>query len=157
MALIQSDYAQGIRMTPVPDSAGDVVACRFDITLTKALAAGDIVELGVLPGNGVPVDAILESDDLDTGGAPAIALDVGIMSGPVGKLDAARTCGNELFAASTVGRAGGVERMTAVTGFRIQKSEDHRSIGVKVATAPQVGAVTGKLALILFYVQGTSQ
>ena len=156
MALIQSDFVQGIRMTPVPDCAGDVTACRFDITLTKPLAAGDIVELGVLPGNAVPVDAILESDDLDTGGAPALALDVGIMSGPVGKNDPARTCGNELFVGSNVGQAGGVARMTAVTGFRIPKAEDHRSVGVKVATAPQTGAA-GKLALILFYVQGTSQ
>lgn len=157
MALIQSDFAQGIRMTPVPDCAGDVTACRFDITLTKALAAGDIVELGVLPGNAVPVDAILEADKLDTGAAPAIALDVGIMSGPVGKNDPARTCGNELFVGSNVGQAGGVSRMTAATGFRIPKAEDHRSIGVKVATAPQTGAAGKTLALIVFYVQGTSQ
>lgn len=157
MALIQSDFAQGIRMTPVPDCAGDVTACRFDITLKNAPAAGDIIELGVLPGNAVPVEAILDVDDLDSNGTPTITLDVGIMSGPVGKNDPARTCGNELFVASTVGQAGGVVRATASSAFRIQKSEDHRSVGVKVAAGPATGAAGKTIALILFYVQGTSQ
>lgn len=152
MTQLQSKWAKREITTPLGCEAGAVVSELFEYNLTAALAAGDIIELAVLPTYATVVDAILITDDLDTGTA-AITLDVGIMSGEVGVLDAARTCGAEIFSASTVGQAGGVARPTLATAFRIAPTEGHRSIGVKCVTAPGTGATSGKIQLRLFYAQ----
>ena len=96
-------------------------------------------------------DALLVSDDLDSGAAPAIAFDVGIMSGDVGDNVSARTCGNELFSASNIGQAGGVARATQVSAFTIAPIDNHRSIGVKVTAAAQTQTAGAKLRLLLTY------
>lgn len=152
MTILQSPWATRQRNTCAADCAGEEVAQMFEFTLpATALAAGDIIELGVLPANNAPSDAILVSDDLDSGGAPAIAFDVGIMSGVVGDKDSVRTCGNELFAASNVGQAGGVARATAASAFTIAATDNDRSIGVKITTAAQAQIAGAKLRLLLKY------
>lgn len=153
MTQLQSKWAKREITTPLGGCAGAVVTELFEYSITAALALGDIIELAVLPTYATVVDAVLIADDLDTGGSPALTLDVGIMSGEVGVLDAARTCGAEIFAASTVGQAGGVARPTLPSAFRIAPIEGHRSIGVKVAAAPATGATTGKIQLRLTYAQ----
>ncbi|GJH00219.1 hypothetical protein [Paraburkholderia terrae] len=154
MTQIQSKFVTGQKTIVTPDQAGDVAAQVFYIDLAAALALNDIVELGVLPAYSRIVDATLDCDKLDTGGAPTLSLDVGIMSGVVGVLDGARTCGNELFAADTSARAGGtVSRLTKNAALRLADTDKDRSIGVKVVAAPQVGAVTGRIALIVYYIQ----
>ncbi|SEH89706.1 hypothetical protein [Paraburkholderia hospita] len=152
MTILQSLWATGQRMTPIGDCAGDVVSQVFEFVLpATALQVGDIIELGPLLADNSVRDAILISDDLDSGGAPAIAFDVGIMSGEVGDAVSARTCGNELFAASNVGQAGGVVRASAVSAFTIASTSNHRSIGAKVTTAPQTQVAGAKLRLLLTY------
>jgi hypothetical protein len=154
MTQIQSKFVTGQKTVATPDQAGDVCAQVFYIDLAAALALNDIVELGVLPAYSRVVDATLDCDKLDTGGAPTLSLDVGIMSGVVGVLDGARTCGNELFAADTSARTGGtLSRLTKNAILRTAETDKDRSIGVKVAAGPQVGAVTGRIALTLYYIQ----
>jgi hypothetical protein len=149
-SFLKSDWAKGKKATPVPDQGG-VIACEtFEYSLSAALALADIIEIGILPGNARIVDAIIDTDDLDTGGSPALTLDVGIMSGTVGDADTARTVGTELFAASTIGQAGGMARTTK--GQRSTPTPLDRSIGVKVAAAPATGATSGKIRLTVFYV-----
>jgi hypothetical protein len=155
MALLQSFWATGQRMTPVGDCAGDEVAQLFEFALPATpLVIGDIIELGILPAFNRPTDAILVCDDLDSGGAPAIAFDVGLMSGEVGDKDSVRTCGNELFAASNVGQAGGVARATLASAFTITSTDNHRAIGVKITAAPQTQVANAKLRLMLKYAAG---
>lgn len=154
MAIFQSSAAKGIEPIPFPGSAGEVVAKRFSITVTAAmLAAGNIFELAPLFGGLVPRDFILDADDLDSGGSPALALDVGLMSGTFGDQNQSRTCDDVIFDGSTVAQAGGVARPTLKTAFRIGQSVQHRSIGVKVATAPAT-AQGGVIGLTVFYVAG---
>jgi hypothetical protein len=152
-AFLQTRVAQGSRPVVTPDCAGDVVFQRFYFDLAAALALGDIIELGILPAETTIVDAYLDSDDLDTNGAPAIKLDVGLMSGTPGVIDGARTVGTELFAADTTAQAGGVTRMSKQTGFRIATATTDRSIGVKVNTAPATGATTGRIAVGVWMIQ----
>ncbi|MBO3760342.1 hypothetical protein [Ciceribacter sp. L1K22] len=150
MALIQSKYAKGIVTVPFPAFAGAVVGLRFAHTLSAAPAANDIIELApILPGL-VPLDMILDSDDLDTDGTPAITLDVGIMSGVWGVNDGARTVGAEFFSGSTVAQTGAVARPTLKTAFRVAPSDTARSIGVKIATAADVFAA-GEIGLTVLY------
>ena len=148
--LHRSDHAKGIEPTPYPDCAGQLVAVRTTFSFPAAIAAGDIVEMAVLPPNCRIVDAILDSDDLDSDGTPAITLDVGVMSGEAGKDDSARTCGAELFDDSTVAQAGGLARPTLKTAVRIAPTNEQRGIGIKVATVADVGVV-GTVGLTLFY------
>lgn len=149
-SFLKNDWTKGKKPTPVPDQGG-VIACEtFEYSLAAALALNDIIEIGILPANARIVDGILDCDDLDTNGAPAITLDVGIMSGTVGDADTGRTVGTELFAASTVAQAGGMARTTK--GQRSVPTALDRSIGVKVAAAPATGATTGKIRLTVFYV-----
>lgn len=152
MTILQSPWATGQRTTPYGDCAGDEVSELFAFALpAAALAVGDIIELGVLPAFHAPSDAILVCEDLDSGGAPALAFDVGIMSGDVGDKVTARTCGSELFAASNVGQAGGVARATQVSAFTIAPTDNHRSIGVKITTAAATQVAGAKLRLMLKY------
>jgi hypothetical protein len=131
MAIIQSKYARGIIPIAYPSVAGAAVAIRFSHHITAALTAATIIELGVIPAGTRVVDIIFDSDGLDAGAAATLAFDVGIMSGATGDDDQARTCGDEFFAASEVGRTGGVERTSIVSAFRTSTSGADRSIGVK--------------------------
>jgi hypothetical protein len=136
-----------------PDCAGDVVSNRYEADLAVTplkgvtLAANDIIDVGIIPANATVVDVILDSDDLDTGGAPALAFDVGIMSGTPGDTVTARTCGAEFFSASTLAQAGGVARSTLKTTFRVAPVGYDRSVGIKITTAAATLATTGKLGV----------
>ena len=157
MALIQSFWATNQRNTPAGDCRADEVVQIFEYALSSTvLNVGDIIELGVLPANHSPCDAILLCDDLDSNGTPTIKLDVGLMSGVVGaKLNpdnSARTCGAEMFSADTSAQSGAVSRMSLQTGFLINAADTDRSIGVKINTAAATqGAAGQKIRLMVCY------
>lgn len=152
MALLQSGWATRQRNTAVSGCAGAEIAQMFTFTLpADALEAGDIIELGVLPGNNEISDAILIADQLDDDGSAAITLDVGVMSGEVGENDPARTCGDEVFAASIVGQAGGIERVEQASAFTIEAVDKDRGIGVKIGTAAASQIEGATLRLLLKY------
>jgi hypothetical protein len=148
MSILQSAYAKGNRVAPYPQIAGAATTHRFSMEIPADVAQDDILELAVIPQDAEPMDIILDCDDVDANGAPAIVMDVGIMSGEFGDNDPARTCGNEFFAGSTVGQAGGVERASKPSAFRVAKSNKARSIGVKITTAPATGQA-GSIGLTL--------
>jgi len=136
-----------------PEGANDVVAVRAEYSLAAALVINDLIEMVVLPANCVPVDFILDADDLDTG-TPTITFDVDLLAGTPGDTVLAnRTiAGAVIFAASTVAQAGGLVRPTLVTALRIapDKALD-RSIGILVKAAPATGTTTGKIGLTMLY------
>jgi len=149
--MLQSDLAKGKAVAPTPGGAGTVCAARAEITLVAAdLTANKLIEMAILPAGCDFVDAILDADDLDTGAAPAVTLDAGILTGTAGVADDARVCGSEIFTASNVAQAGGVARPTAKTASRIARSDTDRGIGLKIATAPAT-AQGGKLGLTILY------
>lgn len=149
----QTEYAKGVRIAPTPDGADDTTSYRAAIQLAAGdLTLNNIIEMGPLPAGTELVDAILDSDDLDTGAG--ITLDVGVMNGNVGDLlDASgnpRTCDASIISASTVSQAGGVVRPTLPSAFRIARSDVDRSIGIKVHAAP-AAAQGGWIGLTLIY------
>lgn len=152
MTITQSDWAKGRNNVPYPSNAGAVCAVRCSITVPTTMSANDIIELACLPGGHTLVDAILDSDDLDTG-TPAIVWDVGLMSGAWQDDAQDRTCGNELFAASAVSQAGGAVRPTKKEAFRITAAGADRSIGLKLTTVAATAAA-GVIGLTLFYAAG---
>jgi len=80
------------------------------LTMPVTAAADDVGLLVALPANCIPVDCVLISTDLDTDGAPAMVIDVGILD--TTGLDLVAT--SELIDASDVCQAGGTARMDSI-------------------------------------------
>lgn len=127
---------------PVVDAkaAGSVKAVRGVFALTAALALNDVINMLSMPAQHVPVDCILDCDDLDSGGSPSITLSVGTATTPA-----------LLISASAVGQAGGIARMDKATGPRLAASNSDTLIQIKVAAGPATGATTGTIGLTLLY------
>jgi hypothetical protein len=158
MALLFSTVARGSSREAAPLNGASLVAVRLQMTLSTANnVTGNIIDYLILPADCHLVDAILDTDDLDSNGSPAILLDVGVMTGSPGEdLDAAgaaRTIGAEIFSASTVAQAGGVVRPTLKTAFRIAPVAYDRSIGVKINTQSATAA-SGDIGLTLVFRSG---
>jgi len=152
MSLLQTNYAKGIYPMPTADDS-DVIAVRMEYSLAAALALNDVIEMGPLPADHVPVDCVLDADDLDTNGAPTITLSVGILNaGKTAISTAAADGGAAWIAASTVAQAGGLVRPTvsAITRVAPDAAND-RPMGVLVAAGPATGAATGKVGLTVMY------
>lgn len=140
--------------TQIANGEPVISACGFepvtlvgDYTTGSALAANDVIEMVVLPAGYVPVDAVLATEDLDSGGSPSITLDLGVISGTAQAADNARTCSNEAFAASTVGQAGGVARPTKAAFALLAPTDADRGIGLKVAAAAATLVTGAKIRL----------
>ena len=129
---------------------GDVAAPRQVYSLSAALALNDIIVMGSLPPGCLPVDLILDSDDLDTGTA-AITLSVGILNAGKTDIDATASGGAAWIAASTVAQAGGLVRPTTAAITRTPVSASEQFWGIKVAAAPDVGTTTGTIGATLMY------
>ncbi len=141
MAIIASKFSKGMLPVVTGDCAGDVVVNDYFIDLTAGqIVLNDIVDIGILPAFHEVVDMILIPADLDSNGAPTLALDVGIMSGTPGDTVTARTCGNEFFAADTGVRTGVISRMSKPAGFYVLPTDADRSIGVKFQAAAATAA-----------------
>lgn len=138
-----------------PDCAGDLIENVYEVDLASSplkgvtLAANDIIDLGLILANTTVADVLIDTDDLDTNGTPAISVDIGVLSGTPGDTTSVRTIGNEFFAADTTARTGGVVRMTKSAGFRVAPVGYDRSIGLKVVAAAATQATTGKLRVIV--------
>lgn len=149
--MLQTDYAKGNAVAPTPDEAGDHCSYRAEIDLAAAqVTNGQIIEMGPLPAGCDFVDAVLDTDDLDSNGTPTLTADVGLMSGDFGVVDGARTCGNEIFDGDTKVQSGGVARPSLATAFRVARSDTNRGIGIKLATAAATAAA-GKIGLTVIY------
>lgn len=150
MALIQSGYVLGTLPVARPQTAYATHSQLFIVDVPAAgFAAGDILELAVLPPYSVIVDAKL----VPIGSLGAATVDVGIMSGEVGELTnsdgTARTNDNQIFddAALT-----DLVRLTKTDPLVLAQTDKPRSIGVTFSAAVTAGA--GKrIGLLLDFVQ----
>lgn len=143
--------ANGANGYPAVTASGahDLVAVTERYAVTSAIAIGDVFEMLELPPGYVPVDVILDTDDVDSGAT--LTLTVGILAGDVGDTTVAnRTNGAQFIVASNVGQAGGVARAN-VKGFTgIAPSDSRRSIGITAAAAA-AGLVAGTIRLTVLY------
>ena len=121
-------------------SAGEVRAMQGEITLDSALASGDTVRLGLVPEGHVPVDAVIDTDSLDSGSG--IVLDVGDIDGN----------GNELIAGSTVGQGGGLARMDEKGATRLSPASGKAmNVGATVTTGPGSGQTPATVTMTVYY------
>lgn len=148
MALKKTPHALG--QIPTPIALGcEVVACRAVYVLTADLAINDIIQCMDLPAGHVPVDLILDTDDLGTTGNVSVAL------GNTGLTDidttasggAAWLTAGDVATAATGLRAdaGGLRAMSRVT----PDNGANRPVVLKITT--DTTATSGTIGLTLLY------
>jgi hypothetical protein len=109
-------------------------------TLTAALALNDVIQMVKVPKGAILHSVVLASDDLDTGGSPAIVLDLG---------DGSDT--DRLIDGSTIAQGGGIVVGPNVkTGAGYAYTADD-TIDVLVQVAPATGATSGTITLTVAY------
>lgn len=146
MASLTGNAASSRRPANTVTGIGQVTLNQGDYALAAALAVNDTVELCKLPAQHIPVDFVLDTDDLDTGGSPAIVVEVGLYD-----LDQTTVVDRDAFIlSSTVGQAGGMARMDNRAGFRIAPADVDRLVVLTVTTGPATGATTGTIKGMLF-------
>lgn len=152
MALLQTLYAVGTIPMPIPKGP-EVVSARlvYDSTILANFAINDVIELGFLPADCVPVDWIIDNDDMDSSGSPAVVIDFGILNaGKTAVSTATADGGAKWLTGSTQLQAAGVLRATTVPTWRTLPSSSARSIGIVVTTASATFA-EGKVAVTFKY------
>lgn len=146
MAIKQSETAKRRETPPTGYTSGSVQAAIFTYTFNADFtAASDILEIGFLPANAIPVSARL----LPEGLTASNTADVGFMSGEPGDPDPDRTSGDELF--DGVAAVAAEAPAAAIDLLAVSRSESHRSIGIKMSQNITAGAAK-KVTLILEYV-----
>jgi hypothetical protein len=153
MAIVKSKWVRRFAQTARPQTANNthVQQFTFDLGTEGALAAGDILELGILPAYARLIDAQLITEGVFTGQTA----DIGIMTGDVGEDfnadgTTARTSSNELFTAADLTVR--LQSLTKPDAILLAAVDYDRSIGVKVSAA--VAAAAGKrVHLILHFYQ----
>lgn len=146
-----NDYITGRKPVPTP-SGPEVVATRFEITLaTGDLALNTIGQVGELPPGCVPVDVIVDHDDLDSSTAAAI-FQVGIWDGAGANLSTDAADGGAAWGATTAVNTAATQRLalSGVAMSRVTPTQTRRKLGMKVTTAPTT-AVAGKFGITLLY------
>lgn len=140
--ITKSDYNVGTKTMPTAQG-GEVLAVRDSAAWLTTKSLNDILALMPLPADHVPVDAILDSDDTDTGTSEQISL--GILNAGMTDLSTATADGGGIWIdGSTVPQAGGIARPTTKFISRVKPAATTRYVGVKLkvpgsATAGTVG------------------
>lgn len=150
MAVIHSRWAKGQETTHRPQTAGasHVTEFIYDLSVETPLAAGDILELGILPAYAKIHAATIFTEGTFTGLAAAVGLMSGDVNSDTNADGSARTSSNELWDAVDLTVMASLSKPSALL---IAPTETERSIGVKVSGA--VAAGSKKLHLLLFYRQ----
>lgn len=131
-----------------------------DFVIPAGFASGDVVEFGGLPFGYVPVDLIVDHEDL--GGT--MTANFGLLTGEFDTAGA-RTCGAQFISAADLSTAAGIKRLSAAGGTRIAPTNDasvaaggpvDRGWGASftTVTTPTVGAVIRATLLIRPKVDG---
>jgi len=142
MALYKNAHANGGLQMPVP-MGSEMVVERMTYDATAALSSGDIIEMGILPGDCVPVDLIIDTDDMGTTGTVSF----GILN--AGKTDlngSAWTTDANVNTAATGLRA---DAAGLLAMSRVAKNGGDRAIGLKLTAATT--ATSGTIGVTLMY------
>lgn len=145
--VLTHDFVTGVKSQPVSVD-GETVHVRAALTLSATKAAGDTYAYMLLPADHVPVDLVMDIDDMDSG--TSLTISAGIMTSDKSDISTAAADGGAAWiASSTGGQTGVIARPTTNALWRVTPSSSARVIGIKLAI---VGSATaGTLGLTLSY------
>lgn len=144
---VKNDFAKGLKQMPTPFGA-EVVSVRLEISIPLSSADYDVADiansdiwfLGFLPANCVPVDFVLDADDLEKDAGNELTLSVGLLNDPVAPTDIS---GTAWMVESNAGQTGTIERPSTATMSRVAATGADRAFGIKVVADPEVDQTTG--------------
>lgn len=140
MATLNTTTANG-NQPRTAGSAGNTKTMYASYSLTAALALNDVIDMFKVPAGARITGVTLKTSDLDTGGSPAIVLDVG---------DSGDT--DRLIDGATVGQAGGTSSALVSSTGQFYQYTAETMISVLVQVAPATGATTGTVELSVTYI-----
>lgn len=119
---------------------GNMKVSYGEVTFTGTITTADSATIFNLPLGAIVVGGFIEADDLDTGGAPTITLNLG----DAGDAD-------RYIAASTVAQAGTAGTALAVTGLGFTVTAGNTAVVLAVAANAATSAA-GSVRAALFYI-----
>jgi hypothetical protein len=151
MALLQNNVAKGSVKMPQPGSA-ELVAFRMSFSLAADITINDIIEMGNLPAGCVPVDLVMDCDDMDSGATGTVSF--GVLNTGKTDLDVSAANGGAAWLAATSIQASTATRADAA-GLRamsrvVSNPNADRPIGFKLVTEA-VAAANQVIGATLYY------
>ena len=143
----QSDYHTGVKPMPVAQGA-EVLAVRDTVAILTTKSLSDIAAMMPLPADHIPVDVILDFDDMDTGTSETWSM--GVLN--AGKTDLSTTTadgGAVWVVNTTAAQTGVIARPTTKTITRVKPSRTVRYLGLKLTAAGS--ATAGTVGITLLY------
>lgn len=134
----------------LPGSGIQAVVNTFSIT-TAMLATGIVTGLFRMPANTRYFEAALEATDMDTGGSPALAFDLGI----AGITDTSEDDVDAFLDASDIGQAGTLSTTTLGAGRHLLVKQEHY-VTLTAATAAATAAA-GTLQMSMMVLLGDKE
>lgn len=156
--IYKSETAQRRRPAPTATEKGAVAAQYEYYSVTANPTANDVVALCVLPANHLPVDIILDTDDLDA--STGITISVGVVDKTPDQLLTATTAdisttaadgGAVWIATSAAAQTGVIARPTTKAFLRVTPSTSDRIIGLQFTAAASGAFSAGRVGLCFFY------
>jgi len=148
MALHKTSHAKGVIPVPVA-VACEVVSHRAKFSVAAGLALGDIILMTFLPAGHVPVDVMVDSDDLGSTGD----VSVGLLNADRTDIDTVASGGAAWITSGDVNAAAGGIRADAAglrALSRVAPDQDSdRAVGIKIAEATT--ATSGEIGLTILY------
>lgn len=142
MAIYYTDKSRtfGTRVGPGVHRQECIAEAIVEMTTAMIDNANDEVGLFRLPKGAVVTGVVAAATDMDTGGSPALAFDIGDDSDE-----------DRLMAASTIGQAGTLSNSLARTGFLYKYTSD-TLIKAYVQTAAATGAAGTLYVAVRYFV-----
>lgn len=129
-----------------PHSAGELYVSDDGAALPDNLATNDIIKIGHLPADCMPVDLIIHTEELDSHGTDTLRFSVGLLN----------DAGDDIVSGSELLAGAKAEVLKTIRGDGAgflgitRDKEKDRVIAVKVTADPATGAA-GKLRVIMTY------
>lgn len=152
MATLKSDFATGAKASPSAAGA-ELIAVRASYTLVADVAANDLIQMMDLPANMVPVDVVLDCDDMDSGATGTVSVALGNDTLSAGVYTAATDISTANSGGAAWITAQSIQAATAVRGdaaglramSRCASANRNRPVFVKIVgeTAAAAGQVIG--------------
>lgn len=146
-----NDYLVGRKPVVTPSASEDVTVRGSINLLTGDLTLNNTGGVMILPAGCVPVRLVVDSDDLDSGGAPAVVFAVGALNAAGNDLSSAAVDGGAAWGTGlTVAQTGGAVTPVSTALMRVLPASADRVVGLKVTTAPAT-PVAGQVGITMTY------
>ena len=144
MAIFESDnFGKSILS---PQSAGEVYVSDDRVTLPDTLTVGDLVKIGYLPADCMPVDLIVRTQELDENATDLLRFTIGLLN----------AAGDDLVASSDLITGAQAEAVKTIRGDGVgflaitRDKVNDRILAIKVTAAAETAAAGIIRAILSF-------